>query len=119
MRRRPAALCLLLALIAFASGPRAQAISARIDSILAPWAGQGPGVVAIVVVRGEVAFAKAYGMEDVARARPLTLESRFPVDSLTKQFTAAAILRFAHRGALDLRWGRRYRRMARGRNVDA
>ena len=72
----------------------------EIDAILKPLANRGPGVVVAVVTHGEVAFAKAYGMADLGASEPMRLDSRFPLDSITKQLTGAAIIALAQRGKL-------------------
>ena len=66
--------------------------SARIDAILAPWSGDVPGVVVVVIQNGRVVFAKGYGLADLAAHTLMTPASRVGVGSLTKQFTAAAIV---------------------------
>jgi CubicO group peptidase (beta-lactamase class C family) len=52
-------------------------------------------------VRGkEVLLSKSYGMADRARGVPLTTESVYNLGSITKQFTAAAILTLEMQGKL-------------------
>jgi len=74
--------------------------TARIDGILAPWSGVVPGVVVVVIQNGRVVFAKGYGLADVATHTPMTPMSRVGVGSLTKQFTAAAIVLLERNGML-------------------
>ena len=71
-----------------------------VDAIMAPWTGDVPGVVVAVVSAGHVALARAYGMADLGAAARMRLESRFPLDSITKQFTGAAIVMLQQRGML-------------------
>lgn len=52
----------------------------------------GPGGVAGVVHEGRVIARLAWGCEDISTARPMTAESLFPICSITKQFTCAALL---------------------------
>jgi CubicO group peptidase (beta-lactamase class C family) len=61
-----------------------------------------PGFSLAIVHDGTVVYAKGFGFADVARNEPVTPQTRFAVGSLTKQFTAAAILLLAQRGRLSL-----------------
>jgi len=61
-----------------------------------------PGVVVLVVREGRVLFSRAAGMANIERGTPATLETRFRIGSVTKQFTAAAILRLQEQGELSL-----------------
>jgi CubicO group peptidase (beta-lactamase class C family) len=58
---------------------------------------------AVLVARGDrVLFRQVYGMADHEHDRPLTLESRFRLASISKQFTAAAILKLQDEGVLSV-----------------
>ncbi|MGH6707768.1 MAG: serine hydrolase domain-containing protein [Bradyrhizobium sp.] len=59
------------------------------------------GAVLIAKV-GNVCFEGQYGYADLAESVPLTAHSSFSIASLTKQFTAAAMLVLAHGGRLKL-----------------
>lgn len=61
-----------------------------------------PAVQIAVSHRGRVIYAEAFGMTDKERAIAATPRSVQQIASVTKQFTAAAILRLAERGALTL-----------------
>jgi len=52
--------------------------------------------------RGNVIYSEAFGMTDRDSATAATPRSVLRIGSITKQFTAAAILRLAERGALTL-----------------
>ena len=74
---------------------------------LGPWlqqqsvAGRFSGVV--LVAQGDsVLFRQAYGLADRAANTPMTPQARFRIASLSKQFTAAAVLRLHDRGVLDI-----------------
>ena len=62
----------------------------------------GPGAAVIAVKDGKVVFRKAYGMANLELGVPLSPESVFRLGSITKQFTAVAILMLAEEGALSL-----------------
>lgn len=61
-----------------------------------------PGLVVLVVRRGEVAWSGAFGDADPATARPMTMESIFRVESISKAVTAWGVLRLVERGSLGL-----------------
>jgi CubicO group peptidase (beta-lactamase class C family) len=83
------------------AGP--QAMAERIDAIIAPlYKADAPGATIIVVKDGKTVFRKAYGMADLARQITLTPETTMRIGSITKQFTAAAILLLADEGKLAL-----------------
>lgn len=58
---------------------------------------------AVLVARGgEVVLHAGYGMADRERERPFTADTVFTTGSITKQFTAAAILRLEEQGKLSV-----------------
>ncbi len=57
---------------------------------------------AIIVREGEVVFAKGYGMASLEHQVPNSTQTRFRIGSITKQFTAAAILKLQEQGRLDV-----------------
>lgn len=61
-----------------------------------------PAVQIAVSERGWITYSAAFGMSDRESAIEATPRSVLQTGSLTKQFTAAAILRLAERGALTL-----------------
>ena len=59
--------------------------------------------VSIAVVRdGRLAFAQAFGMADLAASRAASVETRYAVGSVSKQFTTAILLLLAEQGKLSL-----------------
>jgi CubicO group peptidase (beta-lactamase class C family) len=61
-----------------------------------------PGVAVLVARDGKILFQAGYGLADVAKQTPITPETKFRIGSVTKQFTAAAILRLAEQGKLAI-----------------
>ena len=61
-----------------------------------------PAIQIAVSDRGQIIYSEAFGMTDEETATAATPRSVQQIASLTKQFTAAAILRLAERGALSL-----------------
>jgi len=77
--------------------------STRSDDVLARLLrAEEPGCSAAVGVAGTVAWAGARGVADLTTKRPLTPGSVFDIASVSKQFTAAAILLLAQSGKLKL-----------------
>src|SRR5215207_3359491 len=63
---------------------------------------QEPGGVVLVARKGEVIYKKAFGMANVELDVPMREEMVFNVGSITKQFTAVAVLQLAEQGKLSL-----------------
>jgi CubicO group peptidase (beta-lactamase class C family) len=62
-----------------------------------------PGAVFTLVQDGRVVFAKGYGFADVDAKRPVSPDSTiFRIGSITKVFTATAVVQLADRGRLAL-----------------
>jgi hypothetical protein len=61
-----------------------------------------PAVQIAVSHRGQIIYSEAFGMTGKETATAATPRSVMQIASITKQFTAAAILRLAERGALTL-----------------
>ena len=78
-------------------------ISASIEAAMkSAYPVDGPGASIIVVHRGQLLYRGSQGLANLELKMPLQPESVFRIGSLTKQFTAAAILLLAHEGKLSL-----------------
>jgi CubicO group peptidase (beta-lactamase class C family) len=77
---------------------------ATIDSIvLAEVRASGAPSISIAVVKdGALAYAKAYGDARVSPRTPATTSMRYSIGSVSKQFTATAILMLAEEGKLSI-----------------
>jgi D-alanyl-D-alanine carboxypeptidase len=96
-----------LALALFVTAAPAAAIppdfNAKADSLLAAaYAETGPGAAVIVTENGKTVYSAGRGLADVEHRLPITPSTHFRLGSITKQFTAAAILRLAEQGKLSL-----------------
>lgn len=92
------------ALVLAAGRADAQVDSAALGSAVRAELGRTgmPGVV-VVIVRGDsVEFARGYGVANVETAEPMTPGLLFQVGSVTKTFTAAAVLSAARDGVVHL-----------------
>lgn len=88
-----------------ASGSVAHAaLVARLDSLAVAFLAEAPAVgLTIGVVRGQDTLAlRGYGFADRERRRPAAVGTVYRVGSITKQFTAAAILQLVDQGSLAL-----------------
>jgi len=79
---------------------RAARIDADVQAILART--HTPGAVVAVVQDGRVVYRKAYGLRDRERGLAVDTGTPFEIGSITKQFTAAAILQLQEAHALDI-----------------
>lgn len=61
-----------------------------------------PGAAVLVLKEGRVLLSKGYGLASLELGVPVRPDSVFHVASVGKQFTAAAILRLAEQGRVDL-----------------
>lgn len=80
-----------------------QSIAENADRLLTAYAGQQKFSGNVLIAKeGKILFQKAYGMADREQGQPNTLEGEFRAGSLTKMFTATAILQLAEAGQLSL-----------------
>lgn len=80
------------------------AFIAAVDALAAEALERGPiaGLSIAVVQHGMTVMAKGYGYADREAGLPASPDTSYPIASITKQFTAAAILRLADQGRLRL-----------------
>lgn len=75
----------------------------RIDQLFSRWNNATPGGVVTVERDGKIIYNKAYGLADLEHNVPNTTETIFEAGSVSKQFTAAAILLLEADGKLSTR----------------
>jgi CubicO group peptidase (beta-lactamase class C family) len=98
-----AAFALLVAGAVVALAARqAAAPESRIDTIMARWNKTTPGCAVGVGVNNAAVLERAYGSADLEHDTPNTANTIFEAGSVSKQFTAAAILLLARDGKLSL-----------------
>ncbi len=87
-----------------ASAPVPSPLSAQIDGLLGRrYEADQPGAVVLVVKEGKVIHRKAYGLASLELNVPMRPDQVFRIGSITKQVTAAAVLKLAEEGKLDLK----------------
>lgn len=106
LRPRLVSACVLLLLLATvlpAAAAKPAAPAQEIDALLARAVpADGPGVAVIAMKDGKTVFRKARGMASLELGVPLSPDSVFRLGSITKQFTAVAVLMLAEEGKLSL-----------------
>lgn len=73
-----------------------------VDQLFAEFGTDTPGAAVGVFRAGEVLYTKGYGMANLETAAIITPETSFHIASLSKHFTAFAVLLLAHEGKVDL-----------------
>jgi CubicO group peptidase (beta-lactamase class C family) len=80
---------------------QAQTINTRLDALVAPYReANAPGMVAILIREGRINWQTAFGLADLETHRTITLDTQFELASMTKQFTAMAIMILSEQGKL-------------------
>lgn len=103
----PRLLCIVLLLVAGAGAPAVAAPvitppDAGVDALMRDYDGMQPGAAVLVLRDGEPVFERGYGLAVVEEGVPVTARTNFRLASVSKQFTAAAILLLAEDGKLSL-----------------
>jgi len=75
-----------------------------VDGVVEEWLEStgAPSVSIAIVQDGRLAYAKAYGAAHLKPAVPSTTATLYAIDSVSKEFTAAAVLLLAEQGKLSL-----------------
>jgi CubicO group peptidase (beta-lactamase class C family) len=60
-----------------------------------------PGAALLIIDREEIVYSKCYGLADLETQRPITTDTSFYLASISKQFTAMAIMLLAEDGRLS------------------
>jgi CubicO group peptidase (beta-lactamase class C family) len=103
-RRRALALAAALPLAACSSWPTTPTLQSRLDAFMQTEMQRArvPGAAVMLLRHGEPLAAGAYGLANLELKVPVALDSVFEIASVTKPFTAAAVLLLAHEGRLSL-----------------
>jgi len=91
-------LFLIIVTIPFASG------QGRLDTYLQERLAEGaiPGFSVVVVKGDQIVYEKGFGVEKIGSSKPMTAQTSTAIGSLTKSFTAMAVLQLVERGLVDL-----------------
>ncbi len=81
----------------------AQKLEQQVDELLkAQYPSDGPGVSFLIAKDGKPIYQKAFGMADLELKVPMKTTNVFEIGSITKQFTAVAILMLEEQGKLKV-----------------
>jgi CubicO group peptidase (beta-lactamase class C family) len=95
--------CYLSVSLAFAAPSLAQDPAARMDQVVRSYVDARQFMGSVLVARGDkVLFNQAYGSANLEWNTPDTTSTKFRIGSMTKQFTAAAVLLLEERGKLKV-----------------
>src|SRR5579863_1269556 len=93
--------CMFLAASACGS-VQAQTLTSRLNKLLDDWKEKNaPGMAAMVIRNGQIEYRKVFGFANLESRTPITPDTQFLLASLTKQFTAMAIMILAERHKLQ------------------
>lgn len=93
----------IILLCVLAQSTLAQKLSNEFDVLMSEaFKADGPGAVALVVKDDKVLYQKAFGMANLELGVKMKSENVFRIGSITKQFTASAILKLLDEGKLNL-----------------
>jgi CubicO group peptidase (beta-lactamase class C family) len=75
----------------------------KVDALFTPWdKPDSPGCALAVVREGGIVYRRGYGLANLEYEVPITPATIFHVASVSKQFTAMAVILLAHEGKLSL-----------------
>lgn len=94
-------LVLILAVSSLHSNAQTDTISPKIEKIFGQYTASEPGCQLSISRNGKLIFSKAWGMANLEAGTPLTMNSLIEAGSVSKQFTAAAILLLEQQGKLS------------------
>lgn len=96
-------LALLLAATLFVVGlAHAKDSAADVDTLMARYQGDAPGASLLVIKDGKPLVKRSYGQANLETHEAATPATNYRLASVSKQFTAAAVLLLAERGKLSL-----------------
>ncbi len=96
----PITFVLTLLLAGCATG--AVSMQSSVDALMRDYSGEVPGAAVLVLRDGKPLVRRGYGLADVEAGTPVTPATNFRLASVSKQFTAAAIVLLAQDGKLSL-----------------
>ena len=95
-------LLFLMLMFHYLNGQTWQDTLRRLDKLLDGYNSQHPGIQLAVSRGGELIYSRARGMSNLEYEIPLTTTSNIEAGSVSKQFTAAAVLLLEQQGKLSL-----------------
>ena len=103
MKRLPLFVIILFCCTHLPAQTLSDGITKRIDSLFSKWnSSKSPGTVIGIIRNDSLVYAKGYGMANLEYDIPNSPETIFHMASVSKQFTAYAIVLLARQGRLNL-----------------
>ena len=104
MRKFFISVCLLcFGFIGFALAQPDEGMAKSLDSLVSPqFEGNQPGISILVAKKGQIVYQKAFGYANLELNVPMQPSMVFRIGSITKQFTAVAILQLVEQGKISL-----------------
>ena len=95
---------LLMSITAASGNDMNDILAKRIDAVFEPVYNNPnePGAAVIVFQGKETIYSRCFGLADLETRTPVTLETNFCIASVSKQFSAVALLQLAEEGKLSL-----------------
>jgi CubicO group peptidase (beta-lactamase class C family) len=97
MHRISLSLLLLASFLwALAQSKTGRELGKKLDDLIEPaYPSVAPGMVVLIAKKGTIIYEKAFGMASLELQAPMTKDMVFRVGSISKQYTAIAILQLA------------------------
>jgi CubicO group peptidase (beta-lactamase class C family) len=95
--------CLFSAYGAFAQVSPDNQLTKSVDSLVSPqFEGNQPGISILIAKKGQIVYEKAFGSANMELNTAMRPDMVFRIGSITKQFTAIAILQLVEQGKISL-----------------
>ena len=95
-------LFVFVAVFSFICSAMSETAEQKVDTLFERFSALAPGAAVMVIQNGKPVLAKAYGLANLDSKTPCTTNSNFRLASVTKQFTAMAILILSEQHKLSL-----------------
>lgn len=102
IKRIPLVTAAVLMLLAVSINGQTSDTIRRIDQLFSQYHNAMPGVAVAIARDGQTIYSKAYGLAEMEHLVPNTTETIFEAGSVSKQFTAAAILLLIQDGKMSV-----------------
>jgi len=94
---------MLMTLSAHAASDRTNSLTTKLDGLFGDYSRPGSaGASVMVIKRGKILVAKGYGLANLEEKTPCSADTDFRLASVTKQFTAMAVMMLVERRKLSL-----------------
>jgi CubicO group peptidase (beta-lactamase class C family) len=103
MKKHISILLLCLFTVSICAAQSDDHLAKSVDSLVSPqFEGNQPGISILIAKKGQIVYQKAFGSANVELNTPMQPDNVFRIGSITKQFTAVAILQLVEQGKISL-----------------